>query len=173
MKIIEALKGLKELERKKADLIDKIKRHSAYLSYETPIYADQKLQVEKWIQSAEDILKEILRLRLAVQKTNLEMMISIDIDGKTVEKSIAAWIHRRRDLASEQVSIWRALDDRNLKEGQTQQSNGDVMTIKIIRCYDAAKRDERIELFSNEKFLIDSRLEIINATTDLCSDDLL
>ena len=72
MKIIEGLKKIKDLQKKADDLLDKVKRHSAYLNYETPVYKDQKTQVNEWIQSYGDILKEILRLRIAIQKTNLD-----------------------------------------------------------------------------------------------------
>ena len=101
MKIIEALKKIKDLQRKAEDLASKIGQYSAYLNYETPMYPDQKKQVSEWLQSHDDILKEILRLRLAIQKTNLETDVTIELGGKTVIHSIAGWIHRRRDLASE------------------------------------------------------------------------
>lgn len=173
MKIIEALKKLKELERKKNDLTDKIKKHSAYLSFETPLYTDQRTQiaqVSKWVQSCEDILKEILSLRLKIQKTNLLTAIDIEINGKKITKPIAAWVHRRRDLAQEQVDIWKGLTDRNLEERQIRQSDGTIQKVTIERCYNPVERDEKVELYTNEKFLIDSKLEIVNAITDLLEE---
>ena len=61
MKIIEALKLGKDLQRKAEDIRKKVKQHAAHLSNEKPVYENQKKQVEEWIQSYQDIVKEILR----------------------------------------------------------------------------------------------------------------
>jgi len=167
MKIIEALKKVQDLRRKTDDLAIKIATHCAHMNYETPVYTDQKKKVEEWLQSYSDILKEILNLRVSIQKTNLEVEVTIEIGGKSVTKSIAAWIHRRRDLAKLECDIWKRLGDRGLKEGVVTESTGTKKDLKIIRYFDPEKRDLKIDLFSSEPSLIDARLEIINAVTDL------
>lgn len=167
MKLIEALKQIKDLERKADDLRHKVSQHSAYLSHETPMYKDQKKQVSEWIQAHSDILKEILKLRVGIQRTNLETKVDIELDGKVVTKSIAEWIHRRRDLAGDELRMWRSLTDRGLKEGTMKQSTDQLLEVKIIRCYDPEERDRASELFSSEPITIDSKLEIVNAVTDL------
>jgi len=167
MKIIEALKQIKDLSRKADDLVIKVQHNSAYLSHETPAYVDQKQQVQEWLQAHSDLLKEILRLRVAIQKTNLETDVTIELAGKNVTKSIAEWIHRRRDLAKAEREIWAKLTDRGLKEGLLQQSVGDPILVKIVRCFNPAERDKKIDEYTSEPMLIDSRLEIINAITDL------
>src|ERR1700679_468840 len=93
------MKRLKDLNTKAEDLRKKVVQHSADLTIETPVYADQRRQASEWIQSHSDILKEILHLRVAMQRTNIATPVSIELDGKHVTKSIAEWIHRRRDLA--------------------------------------------------------------------------
>lgn len=166
MRIIEGLKKIKDLQRKADDLVVKVSKHSAYLDNETPVYADQKAQVAEWMQSHQDILKEILKLRIAIQTTNLATMVTIDELGAT--KSIAEWVHRRRDLAKQQAKMWASLTDRNLREGQVKQpSTEQVISVKIVRCYDPAQRDKLVELYTSEPTLIDGRLEIVNAVTDL------
>lgn len=167
MKIIEALKGVKELQRKAEDLRGKIQKHSAHLSHETPVYQNQKQQVSEWLQAHSDLLKEILSLRVRIQKTNLATQVAIDIDGKTVTKSIAEWIHRRKDLAQMEEISWKCLTDRGLVETKTRQSTGEILEIKIVRCYDPAERDKKLDVFSNEPHLIDGKLEVVNAVTDL------
>lgn len=167
MKIIEALKEIKNLQRKADGIKEKVGKHSAYLNVETPVYPDQKGQVREWVQAYSDVLKEILRLRLAIQKTNLVVDVTIEIAGKPVTKSIAAWVHRRRDLAKLEATIWQALTDRGLREGQMKQSTEQIIDVKIIRCYDPKERDEKLEIFQSEPLLIDSRLEVVNAVTDL------
>jgi hypothetical protein len=167
MKLIEALKQQKSLARKADDLRRKVTKHSAISSIETPVYENQASIVAGWIQAHDDILKETLRLRLAIQRTNLETMVTIELGGKQVEKSIAAWIHRRRDLAASAQTMWKSLTDRRIQEGMTKTPSGDNLKIEIVRFYDPETRDKNISLYSEEPSLIDAKLEIVNAVTDL------
>jgi len=169
MKIIEALKQQKELLIKADDLRKKVRDHCAYLDYETPVYQDQKAQIREWIQAHHDILKEVERLRLAVQRTNIETDVTINIDERHVTKSIAGWIHRRRELAQLERDMWRMLTDRNLKEGHLQPSQGsaEARPVKIVRCFDPQERDKKLDVYSREPQIIDAQLEIVNAITDL------
>lgn len=167
MKIIEALKQTKDLQRKAADLVGKIGQHSAYMNFETPVYPDQKLQVSQWVQAHSDIIKEILRLRVALQKTNILTKATIELEGKQVEKTIAEWIHRRRDLAGLESAAWKKLTDKNLKEGTAQNTMGQQVPVQIVRCYDPAERDRRLAELDSEPSIIDGKLEIVNAITDL------
>lgn len=169
MKIIEALKKIKDLKRKADDLKDKVKTYCADLDCETPVYADQKRQVAEWLQSHSDVLKEILSLRLAIARTNLETQVTIRIGDTNVTKSITEWIHRRKDLAKEEETIWRGLSDRGIKPTQsyTLTANTPPVVVKLRLYFDAAERDKKIDLYRTEPTLIDSTLEVINAVTDL------
>lgn len=167
MKLIEALKQLKDLARKAEDLRNLVKQHCATSTIENPTYPDQRLKVDTWLQAHRDLLKEILRLRIAIQKTNLATMVPIELNGKTVEKSIAEWIHRRRDLAKAELDSWSMLTDRNIKEGMVQGPGGTPIEMKIIRFYDPAQRDNMKSALASEPIIIDGRLEIANAVTDL------
>jgi hypothetical protein len=168
MKLIQAMKKLKDLNVKGDDLRKKVMVHSADLSIETPQYPDQRRQVAEWIQSHGDILKEILHLRVSIQRTNLATEVDIELGGKHVKKSIAEWIHRRRDLAKLEQGMWALLTDRNLKEQNVQTTPGGAVTeVRIRRYYDPAERDARVELYRTEPSVIDATLEITNAVTDL------
>ena len=168
MKIIQAMKKLKDLSAKAQDLRAKVAQHAADLSIETPVYADQKRQVSEWIQAHSDVLKEILRLRVSIQRTNLQTQVSIELGGKTVTKSIAEWIHRRRDIAKSELEMWQKLGDRGLKEQNVQTSPGGPVTeVRVRRYYDQQERDQALELYRSEPSIIDGNLEVVNATTDL------
>lgn len=167
MKIIEGLKKTKELQRKADDLKDKVGKHCAISTLETPEYPDQKNKVEGWLQSHSDLMSEILSLRIAIQRTNLETEVTIPINGKNVKKTIAEWIHRRRDLAREELKMWSKLGDRGIVEGMGRSPSTDPIEIKIVRFYDPSLRDSKKDLYSSEPSTIDSKLEITNATTDL------
>ena len=170
MKLIESLKQIKDLQRKADDLRVKVSKHSAYLSNETPVYPNQQNIVEGWIQAHSDILKEILRLRIAIQRTNLSTMVTVKLDDKDVTKSIAEWVHRRRDLAKGEEAMWRMLTDRNLKEGHLPQSTGQPIEVKIVRCYNPLTRDKMLSLYQSEPSTIDAKLEIANALTSLLEE---
>ena len=167
MKIIEGLKGIKELVRKAEDIRVKIQKHSAHLSNETPVYQNQKQQVSEWLQAHSDLLKEILSLRIRIQRTNLATPVTIEVGGVQVTKCIAEWIHRRKDLAMLEEVSWKGLTDRGLKEISLRESTGQLTEIKIVRCYDPKERDNKLDVFSNEPALIDGKLEVVNAVTDL------
>ena len=170
MKIIEGMKKIKDLQRKADDLQRKVKENCALLSFETPPYGkDQQLQVAKWSQAHGDILQEILDIRLRIQSTNLCTPVTINIGEQHVTKSIAAWIHRRRDLANKQCEMYMSLTDRGLKEGALPSStkDGESKEVKIVRFFDPASRDKMIDIYRSEPSLIDATLEVVNATTDL------
>jgi len=170
MKIIEALKGLKELKRKAEDLRDKVSRHSAYKSTETAVYGtkeDQTKQIKEWLQSHSDLVKEIERLTLCIHKTNLETQVTIRLGDKDVTKPIAAWIIRRTELATMEARAWHGLTDRHLSEGMETNSAGEKIQVSIVRCYEPKERDNKVMLYTSEPAEINSKLEVINAVTDL------
>lgn len=168
MKLIQAMKQIKDLQRKAEDLRGKIGVHCAHLSYETPTYGDkQAQQVAEWLQAHADILKEILRLRVAVQKTNLVTQVTIELGGVQVVKTLAEWIHRRRDLAKLDMDAWSKLTDRGLREGIGKNSLGELLEAKIVRNFDPAGRDRKLELYRSEPSIVDATLEVVNAVTDL------
>lgn len=162
------MKQLKDLGIKAADLQVKVAQHCANLDIETPLYADPKSQVSSWIQSHSDIVKEMLRLRTAIQRTNINTNVTIELGGVQVTKSITEWIHRRRDLANMEMAMWSKLGDRNLKEGQIVSSTGgESRLVKVVRHFDPKERDAKIDLYRSEPSRIDAVLEVSNAVTDL------
>jgi hypothetical protein len=167
MKIIEAMKKIKHLQEKCADLQAKVKQYCADITFETPTYADQRGQIEEWLQSHSDTVQEIGRLRVAISRTNLATMVKIELGGKQVEKSLTEWIQRRKDLAKLDLAMWSALWDKNIKEGVMNNTSGGQSEVKIRRYYDPKKRDEKVALYKQEPSLIDGHLEVVNAVTEL------
>ena len=171
MKLIEALKEIPSLVRKAEDLRKLVEKNCALMDNETPSYGNKEEQTKKvkeWIQSHSDILKRIEFLKASISKTNNDTNVTIKFDDKlSVTKSITRWIVRRQQNVTLEEQAWRALTDRNLKEEKTIQSDKQVVEKKIVRFFDPAERDNRVALYRTEPMLIDSALEIINATTDL------
>lgn len=172
MKLIQGMKKLKDLMIKAEDLTQKVALKCADLTVETPEYGDrQREQIALWIQSHSDVVKEMLALRISIQRTNLITNATIELGGTQISKCIAAWIHRRRDLSQLEEQMWRRLGDRGLKESNLQSAPGGPITeIRIRRYFDPKERDTKIELYRTEASIIDGVLETVNATTDLIEE---
>lgn len=167
MKIIEGLKKIKDLNRQADDLFDLIFKNQSIMSYETPTYSDQKEKVKGWIQAHKDTLLEIEKLRERIAKTNVLTFVTIEIDGKEITKSIHSWITRRRDLVDKELKVYQNLNDRGLREQIIAGTTESQVQLKIIRFYDHERRDKMKNILSNEKYLIDGKLEVVNAITDI------
>lgn len=167
MKIIEAMKQIKANKEKVQELSQRIQRNSAHLSIETPQYENQGDKIKEWTQSCLDVSRDNVELLVRIAKTNLATQVTIQLGDKSVTKSIAEWVWRRREYAGLDSAIWQCQGDRNLKEGQVQTSPGVLSEIKLVRYYDATVRDKNLDVLRNEKHLIDSALEVVNAITEL------
>lgn len=166
MKLIEALKTVKLNEKKIADFQERIRRNSARLSNETSPYDDPTKQVTEWVQTCIDLNRSNTDLIHRIHKTNSSTTVPITIGGKQVFRTIDEWIHRRTHADTDRRTMLM-LTDRNLREGSVEQSNGERVEVSIVRHYDAAARDQQLEILMEEPTLIDSQLEIVNAITDL------
>jgi hypothetical protein len=167
MKLIEALKKKKELLAKADDLREKIAKYHVHYNVENPTYKDQTKQVSEWLQAHSDVLKEILRLAIAIQRTNQETRTTFEFGGVKVDRSISEAIIRRDTLAELELKAWTVMNDKGLKEGVRKTTTGDGEDVKIVRCYDPVERDKQMAIFSAEKSAIDAQLEVTNAITTL------
>ena len=168
MKLIEGLKKLKDLERKADDLRKLVKDNCAISSLETPKYGkEQNAKISEWIQAHSDILREILKLRIQIQKTNLITSVTIELNEKPVTKTLAEWIHRRRNLAQEELTMWKGIGDRGIKEEKVRLPGDSIQEVKIVRFYSPETRDKMVDVYISEPSIIDSRLEVVNAVTEI------
>lgn len=170
MKIIEAMKKVKQNKEKIEDLQAKIAQHCANLSFETPVYGTETgNRIKEWLQSCQDLARENVRLLCLIQKTNMQTTVPIEIGGKTVTKTITEWVWRRREYAKMDLATFSKLTDRGLKEGSAQTSPGVTTEIKIVRHFDPRQRDEAMAMYQAEPHLIDAALEVVNAVTELAT----
>jgi len=172
MKLVEALKEKKRIKRQLDDYVLLVKDHCAIPSTERPRYGSdeaQREQVNRWIQGHFDLLKRYSNLSLAITKTNIETVLSIDLDGKVVTKTLAEWILRARELATLEYKMWSSITDRGIREEviPSQIKDGQPFEKRIVRFYDPKKREEMRMSLLNEPSIITAKLEIANAETDL------
>jgi hypothetical protein len=113
-------------------------------------------------------MQEIGRLRVGISRTNLATVVTMNIGGKNVSKTITEWIVRRTTTSGLDAGAWGSLTDRGLKEQDLKPTADSAVTqVRIVRCYDPKMRDDKISIYRDEPGLIDRTLEVVNATTDL------
>ena len=103
----------------------------------------------------------------AIARRNLATSVTIELGGKSVTKTIAEWVWRRREYAKLDLLTFSKLTDRGLKEGQGQTSTGLPFEVKLVRHYDPSQRDAAMAMYQAEPHQIDAALEVVNATTEL------
>lgn len=171
MKIIEAMRQSKDNLVKISDLQKKIAQNSANLDASPTEYGDgTKAQVASWVQSCIDLTQANVHLGVAIQRTNLATSVTLSIGGNDVTKTIAEWVLRRRIYASIDQTTWSTLTNKNLQpmnyhvdvDGQKQ-----IKVSNVVLNYSPTDRDNAIAMYRSEPSLINSALEIVNATTDL------
>lgn len=167
MKIIEALKKIKELYKKAEDIRGKVSKYCVKMSFEQDRYENQGEQVKSWIQAHRDIILEIESLRERVAKTNLQTEVTIEVGHNKITKSIHSWISRRRDLVGLEMTCWQQLDDKGMNDQKIRLTNGDVQEITVVRFFDYKDKDAKLNDLREELSQIDGKLEIVNATTDI------
>lgn len=165
MKIIEALKEVKLLREKCMDLSFKINNNSAHRDDAKTEYEDPKSQIQSWQTQIHQATARMEELLLRISYTNLKTQVAVKIGDKTITKSVAAWVYRRRELAILDRKAWAHCTNRNLQVTIDRRDNDKVYP--VILNYDPQTRDKKVEEYSTEPSLIDSRLETVNATTDL------
>ena len=156
--------------KKAEDLRQQIGQNSADMEVDTPLYPDMKSKVTGWVQAHGDIIKELLKLKYRIQKTNCNTKITIPLNGHDVTKSLYEWIQRRKEFARVELNAWEKLTDRGLRDMKFQQSNGIEAPIKVRRYYDPEEKENKVTVLKSEPFLIDAALEMANCRIDLVEE---
>lgn len=166
MKIIEALKRLKVIEKRIVSNNAEITKYASKLNTEMPVFEsvpEQKKEVMSRVQSNVDLAKEYLKIKSDIEFTNLTT--KVELNGKMY--SLTDLLYIKRKVAGMMADTFKALND---SVARTRERNAAVVDGKrpvVELMYDEtfknANTREWLELYD----IIDSRLEVINATTDL------
>ena len=165
MKIVEAMKELKLTEKKMIKNNNSIQKYSSQPSNERPYFQDeatQKKEVKNLLQSNKDLLSNYLALKKKIEKTNLET--TIEMDG--VKYTISDLLVLKRRLAKIMIDSFDSMNDKSAKQS-LMSMRGTDSSIKIERFYDERERMEGLSKWQDFYDNIDSRLEVVNATTDI------
>jgi len=167
MKIIEGMKKIKINEKRITRNCDQITRYSSLLDTEKPFFDSedvQKKEVKSLVQSSKDLINECIKLKQRIEKTNLETVI--EFNGE--QFAISALLMLKRKYGALLINIFNSLNDGEARKrfrGLAAQPNEKRPTIiRLFREEDKNKELQNIyDLLDN----ITSRLEVINATTEL------
>ena len=166
MKIIEGMKRLRVIEKRMESQRNAITEYASKLSTEMPRFQtkeDQAKEVASLIQSNNDLCAEYLRIKRSIEYTNLK--VSVELQGKAY--SISDLLVVKRKLADRMVATYRALNDTVARDRLRNAPKFDGETPKVEILYDERTKLDNIRKWQDLADIIDSRLEVINATTDL------
>lgn len=165
MKLIEALKEVEACREKIRSLSQKISENSAHREDKPTEYVDPKEEIQSWqtkIHAATSRMEELL---LRISYTNLKTLITIEINGNSITKSIAGWVYRRRELSRLDLMAWNVCTNKRLRAEVDIKDTNKVF--RVVLNYDPKTRDRKVEEYTSEPGIIDSRLETVNAVTEL------
>lgn len=168
MKLIEGMKQLKITEKKMSHNADRISEYAAIISSEKPIFgteAEQRKQVGALIQSNTDLAKEYLRLKARVDLTNLQTQVTIGKETFT----IADLLQIKRNVAGLMKLTYTSLNDKKAEYRLQSIRLGATGTKPphIERMYDETAKYQGLQYWQGIEDEIETRLEVINAMTEL------
>ena len=166
MKIIEGMKRLRVIEKRMESQRNAVTEYASKLSTEMPRFQtkeDQAKEVASLIQSNNDLCAEDLRIKRSIEYTNLK--VTVELQGKAY--SISDLLVVKRKLADRMVATYRALNDTVARDRLRNAPKFDGETPKVEILYDERTKLDNIRKWQDLADIIDSRLEVINATTDL------
>lgn len=175
MKLIEAMKELKLIQKRIDRNKEQIRQHAAYHTVAGPAFgngdvekgdAEQRETVRKLLQSSFDLVQRSLDLKAAIDRTNLDTLL--EHKGKT--HSIHALIILRRQLGQQIVQVIASQTPEpaiNQLNNVLRQGIDATNPPRLIQCFDEAKRNEDMKFWQEFVEEIDARLEVVNATTDV------
>lgn len=167
MKLIEGMKTLKVIEKKMQHNAERINQYAAIVSSERPIFGtetEQRRQVEQLIQSNTDLAKQYLSLKKAVDLTNIQTQVTI---GKETF-SISDLLQIQRNVAKLMKTTYSALNDKQAEQRiTTMRQPTTEKPPHVERMYDENEKYKGLQYWQGIEDEIETRLEVINATTDL------
>lgn len=167
MKLIEGMKNLKVLEKRMETNVERIQQYAAIVSTEKPVFAneiEQRAQVASLITANEDLVKEYMDVKKRVDLTNLNTVVTIGKESFTISDLLVL----RRGLGRKAMRTYSALNDTQAESRMRSinKVSGDK-TPQIERMYDEKDKYAGQKKWQDLLDEIETRLEVINATTDL------
>lgn len=173
MTLIEALHEKKNIKKKVQKISEELKKYSSITSAENPAFKTEDAQrnhVKSLIQSALDLLERKSELKKIIDYTNLNTKITIPKGILTKEHviSITEALQFQQDFL-EYTTVMSSLNlsaaENKLRSGF--QNNADGSKAKVIQLFEEEYKISVMKDLHNKYDFIQSRKEIINATTEV------
>lgn len=176
--ITESLQRIKTL---KSRLENKRKNQREYLCRDKKLKdpMESKGGSEEWIraesQSIRDLENDLVGIRCAIQKKNLETMLTCD----DVSLSVSFWLNWRREIAEDSLGHLKQTMQviRNYRNEATKQNYAiarketDTVEKEILINLDEGDLAERIDKAEVTLGELDGKLSLLNATTTIIIPD--
>jgi hypothetical protein len=168
MKLIEAMKKQRVIEKKIAENTKSINQYASMTSNERPYFDTeqaQKAKVRELIQANIDLMKEYLWLKRCVETTNLET--TMEMGGKNYTLSELLIIKRK--MGALMLQTFNALNDgaAQIRLAQFRGQTAEGKTPTVMRYYQENDKIEGKREYQDLLDNIESRLEVHNAITEL------
>lgn len=176
MKIIECIKEFPLLIKRMEANSAKIQQYASTTTLQDDLpfgtIEAQTREVASLVKANEDLFERYMHLARSLMLTNATTIVVIGDQAR----SITEWLHIRgagklSAIAMDKlVQTYQSLNT-NTAQAQLRANNGKVdlteKALQAIRCYDQKKVDEKASAFLELRGMIDAKLEIVNATTEL------
>ena len=171
MKLIEAMKNLKTVAARIAKNSEQIKEYCAYVHPETPQFGDhdkQTQEVAALVQSNLDLTAEYLRLKTAIEHTNLTTKVNIGERTHTISELITI----RRVSGVFVTGTYQSLNQqravRRMQEAFNKPGGINVTEPpRVVPVWDEKEKNAKLLDWENFLAAIDGKLEVVNAETEL------
>jgi len=166
MKLIEAMKELKLVEKRMEKNREQITQYSSGLSNEKEIFGSEQKQIDEvksLLQANVDLFNRYLYLKRSIERTNLETKVEFSVGTYSISELLAI----KRRLQHGVINTFKALNTQSAEARMRTIKIPDNVEVKVVRYYREEEKNillkSWMEFFEN----IDGRLEVVNATTDL------
>lgn len=151
MTVLQALKKIKHLSRKLEKNRARMQKWCSHLESEETMYDWEKL-----MQSCQDLVTEIAKLRHSLHLTNISEMV--DFDGRTY--TIDELIGMRTTVIPHRIVLWKSLRRR-------EKGYHDAKEAKVVTHFDFKKRDMEVDKLEDMLDDVDAILDHVNITTKI------
>lgn len=169
MKIVEALKKLRVIEKRMAGNSAAISEYCSKVTTEMPRFPsvdEQKKEVQGLIQANTDLMTLYLKLKRSVEYTNLTT--KVEIGGQ--KYSLADLLVIKRKMARSMINTFSSLNDSKAQSRLRFAPNFEDSKPQVELLYNEKDKLNGLRKWQDLYDNIDSRLEVLNATLDLAEE---
>ena len=153
--ILDGLKKIKVLKKKADKKAAKVAESCCTFEGEEPLH-----NVRVLMQSHNDLLLEISKIKSSIQHTNVVTMVG---GSKYTAFSIAALISYRQSVLPQRIAVLKTLS----KAHKENEGRYETPRRKVVMHYDPKEREDTIDKYEDEILEIDAILDKCNMTTPL------